>query len=625
MAGVKLSNFGGMIPAVDDRLLPDNMAAYAENAWLYQGTLTGLREPVLLHTCTTPNTKRVFRIPKQFVDKDHLPDSWWLEFAFKDVDVVRSPVVDDTYDRYYWATGATALEGQVPRYNTLARIANGDPAFKLGVPAPTVAPGVRMSPSGPMTAAAASYVLTSGTVQMIYGATSGQKTATFLAGSGTGALSGVDSAPIAETRAYVYTWVTAYGEEGPPSPPTVVTGLISDKWNITLTAPTSGDTTQRNLDKVRIYRTITSSQGVATYFLVTELPLATTSYIDTLADTVVSGNNELQSTTWTAPPDDLQGMVAMPNGMIVGFRENEIWFSEPYRPHAWPAQYTLVVDYKIVGVGAVGQTAVVCTQSATYAATGISPAVMTLSKISTREPCVSRGSILSTPQGVYYASPNGLVVAMAGQVVNATGKLFTKNKWQEAFNLPQLRSARFDTSYYAFGSVSNGVFQEDAFYNGAFELTNYTGADEGGIIDGDDSRTAFVKLTSDAPTMNIYNDPWTSEVLVLRDNKVYWIDVSDELPGQEFVWTSKRFQTPNKRNLEAMKVFFDNPENLANLGTIEIYADGRLAITRPMTQSGLVTRLPSGFKADYWQVKITSRVRVVSVELSPTVKELAGV
>ena len=125
MPAIKLSSFGGMIPATDPRLLSDNMAAEAENVWLYAGTLEGIREPKAVHTCTDPFTKRVFRIPKDYVDKDHIADSYWMEFEYKDVDVLKSPTSNDSFDRYYWAMDAKGIEH--PRYNTLARIASGSP------------------------------------------------------------------------------------------------------------------------------------------------------------------------------------------------------------------------------------------------------------------------------------------------------------------------------------------------------------------------------------------------------------------------------------------------------------------------------------------------------------------
>jgi hypothetical protein len=670
MVAIKLNAFGGTIPATDDRLLPDNMAAYAVNAWLYSGLIEGFRSPKLLHTCASPTTKRVYRIPKEFVDQDHMIDSYWLEFPYKDVDVLHSPTANDSFERYYWAGDPLSSVSFPPKYNTMARIAAGSSPYLLGIPAPTYAPAV--------SAASGKYSLyaSKGNLSALAGDTDLYYTTRYDLDSGTRAygapkplpptfeydvdggaavmrrtiVSGTNRVTISDngtitygipprtpnaidpenpgqliTRSYVYTWVSAYGEEGPPSPPALFTYYSDDPWAIRLTAPTSGDTTDRNLTKVRIYRTITSTAGVATYFLVAEQDIGTLTYTDSKSDPDIAGNNQLQSTNWTAPPSDLKGMVSMPNGMVVGWRDNEIWYSEPYRPHAWPALYTLSVDFEIVGIGVVGQTAVICTQAATYAATGITPANVTLSKISTRDACLSRGSIVSTPDGVFYATSRGISLAAAGQVVNATEKLFTKDNWLDYFNVPQLRSARLGSSYYTFGSVDTGVFQEDAFQPTAFEITDYTGSYTGGAIDPTDGRVAFMPLSSAMATMNLYNDPWTNEVLVLREGKVYWVDVAGDAPREEYTWKSKRFQPASRKNLEAMKVYFDNPEGLTSFGTIKIYADGRLAATKTLLSSGQAIRLPSGFKADFWQIEITSRVSISSVQMATSVKELASV
>jgi hypothetical protein len=74
-----------------------------------------------------------------------------------------------------------------------------------------------------------------------------------------------------------------------------------------------------------------------------------------------------------------------------------------------------------------------------------------------------------------------------------------------------------------------------------------------------------------------------------------------------------------------MKLFFDNPEGVTDLGTIKVYADDRLVSTRQITQSGKQMRLPSGFKADYWQIEITSKVIMSSLQMATSAKELASV
>lgn len=655
MPAIKLTAFGGMVPAEDDRLLPEQFAALAENTWLYSGALEGIREPKVVHTCANANANRVFRIPKDQVAKAYMIDSYWLEFNRQDVDVVKAPMDNDTYGRFYWAGEADA-NGFFPRYNTKARIAAGDPYFKLGVPAPTVAPVVTTAPGAPMAAANGFYRFNGNSVDMRWSRRNLPNNTldkAFYSYNGRSAVMafrntsnvitydaltqaeiidpnfpqnpGLSANQILTSRAYLYTWVTAYGEEGPPSPATVVSGLQGDKWDVKLTAPTYTDTYLRNITKVRIYRSITSSLGQATYFRVAELDISVTSYQDTNTDETVSSNNQLTSTFWDAPPDGLKGMISMPNGMIAGFVDNEIWFCEPYRPHAWPSLYTLSVDFKIIGLGVMGQTLIVCTESLTYACTGINPGSMTLAVIGSNQPCLSRGGIVSTRNGVLYPSPNGVVLATPAGLAVITEKLLTRDKWDELLRVPKLHAALLGSAYYTFGTISNGVFQEDAFQMTAFERSDTTGSKTGALIDTSDERMAYVSLTADEPTLSVFNDPWTGEVLTVRGGKVYHHDVSTGTRST-YTWRSKVFSLPFRNNLEAMKAFFTVPDGVTgSLGTMRLYADDRLVWERELLTSGVMMRLPSGFKADFWQVEIEGQVILWSVQMATSARELASV
>lgn len=588
-----------MVPAVENRLLPDSAASRSENVWLYSGALKGINAATSLRSVSS-TTGKVFRIPNSYTDAQYLLNSTWMDFEHPDTDVLRATVIGDTYDRYYWASPA-----DVPRYNTHARIASGNNGlnspFKLGIPAPS-APSLGV-------AGGASTTLVS--------------------------------------RAYVYTWVTEYGEEGPPSDPVSTTGQKSDAtFTLTLVAAAAADLgTDRNLKRTRIYRTVTSSAGVATYFLVTEMDIGTLTYADTLSDAVVSANSELESTTWSGPPTDLKGFVAMPNGIFAGFRENEIWFSVPFRPHAWPVSYALVVDYPIVGLGVVAQTCVVCTQGYPVAVSGINPAFMTESKLVSFEPCMSRGSIVSAPEGVYYASPNGLVLVSQGVAQNITKDLLTKDKWRELVtSVSTLRAARLAGGYYAYGSIRLPAFEDTAFDSDGFNtVSDDTGAQSGIFIDPINQRIAFNTLSNTLPCTNLMNDSWSGELFIIRNSVLYWLDVGATSPTSDvFMWKSKDFEPTKKNNFSAIKVFFDtlassptlNVTRNTNLvqtlaadqyGLVRVYADGILKSTHELRTSGEVMRLPSGFKADTWNIEIEARVIIHSVQMATSVKELMSV
>lgn len=595
MPALKVTAFGGMVPAQDDTLIAETNSAYTLNTYLDSGALQGLKLPKEVYTLQNPTYRYVFRLPLIAPDKNHIASSKWVEFEDADTNVLKSPVANDAFERFYFASPS-----QPPKYNTKTRMLADDPPFLLGIPTPATAPSV--TPSGGV----------SGTT---------------------------------EIRGYVYTWVSAYGEEGPPSPPTLVTGKIDDTFAVTMTAPTTGDTDDRNLSKVRIYRTITANTGTATFYLVAEQDISDLTYDDTTSDVTLSGNLILDTADHGGPPTDLKGWVSMPNGMIAGWRDNEIWFCEPFKPWAWPAEYTVSLDANVVGLGVVGQTLVIPTEGFPYAATGISPANMAFSKIGTFEPCMSRASIISTAQGVFYASPNGVVLAAYGVVQNATASLATRDKWLDLVRPETLRAARLGASYYAWGSVEVGCFDPVGFEPTAFEQFDFTNAYGGILISFTDPRVAWVQMsTQGISTDNVMTDIWSGEIFIIREGEVLWLDITSGNISSPYLWRSKRFQLDEIRNLTCMKVWFtesvDDPDFILNsvrnidtnmtlqpdqYGLIRSYADGRLVMTRELRHSGELMRLPSGFKADEWQFEIEARVKITSFQVATSAKELARI
>lgn len=672
MVALKLENFGGMIPAVNDYYLPVNQAALSENAWVYTGAVEGFQELRLAYTCSSNNVGKVFRIPLGFYDAARIPSSYWMEFSDANTDVVTNPMADDVYDRYYWASPS-----QGPFYNTQSRITA---ASKSGVVTVTIAsPAVFTLAAHGLAVGDPVYFTTTGALPT--GLVSGQycfvtavpNADTFRVSSTpggadintSGTQSGVHTvffnqplalgvpapsvAPslsiaggsgTAETRAYLYTWVTEYGEEGPPSDPVTTSGFPNATWTVTVTSPTNAEAAGRKLKYVKIYRAVTSTSGTATYFFVAQINVGTTTYDDATVN--VSGNNQLESLFWDAPPSDLEGLVSLPNGIVAGFRNNEVHFCEPYRPHAWPANYALSVDYPIVGLGVIGQTVIVCTAVSPYAISGVNPSLMTMSRIGNIAPCTSRGSILSTSSGVIYASPEGLVIATPGGIANLTRQMITKDKWASELPLTSLRAAAFNNSYYCWGSQLGTVFQSDSFQTDSFQQADLTGGYTGAFIDIQDARVAFNKLRSTEPALNVFNDVWTNEVFIIKGDKVYWLDTSISRPHGPYKWRSKIFTMPNRRNLEAMRVWFEtfpdtpalNPVRNTSLvqtlqddqwGLMRVYADDVLVMCRELRTDGEFMRLPSGFKAAAYQIEIEARVRVISVEVSTSAKELMNV
>ena len=160
------------------------------------------------------------------------------------------------------------------------------------------------------------------------------------------ALSAVNAAHV-ETILYAYTFVTSFGEESQPSPATTM------QWSSGVVVRLTGFTAApagRAITLMRIYRSETSAAGVTDLYFVAEVAAATTTYDHDIAAKPIA--EPLPSTDYDPPISSLEGIIALPSGMMVAFQGKDIWFCEPYQPHAWPAKYSLTVDFQIVGLAA---------------------------------------------------------------------------------------------------------------------------------------------------------------------------------------------------------------------------------------------------------------------------------
>lgn len=588
-----MENFGGETPAIDDRLLPDSYATVAKNTWVFSGNVEPTHAIIPLHT-PAPGMLSWFRLPKGNPGVDNMVDSWWLEFPNQDVRVIRSPIAGQDDDgRYYWA------DGIYPKMMTGTDIETGNPPIRLGVSIPPIAPTV--VPSG-------------------------------------------GTSTVNETRSYVYTWVTANGEEGPPSPPTTATGKLDDTWAIGMTAPGPDATAERNLVTTRIYRTIVSAQGVATYFFVAEVPIGTLAYNDTQTDATIANNEQLKSLYWTEPPADLQGLVSMPNGMVAGWRNNEVWFCEPYYPHAWPVTYVIGVPNKVVGLGVYNQSVIILTQGQPYAATGVDPSTMALAIIQPLEPCTSRNSIVNTPNGVLYSSPNGLISITPQGAQNLTLQRILKDDWDALLNLDSIAASIIMAGYYAYSLQTPGVFQNStdggdaftAFQQDAFQQESHYGTEPGAYISLMDPRIG-INILDPTPSevQNVITDIFNGETMIMRDGVIYVVDIRKPTPYNQYLWRSKIWTLPYLQNLGAAKVYFINQPNAPGPQTIfRVYAGEVADLKRsglplrheePLTRSGGVFRLPSGYKALYYQFELEGYATINSIHVGGSPRDLRQV
>lgn len=624
MGALSITDFGGMLPQRERTLLPPNLATDALNLWPYSGTLRGVTLPKFVHSCASSSIKKVYRITNDITTND-MSGSTWLEFTDPDTDVCRNPVLADSFERYYWASKTQGA----PKMNTKARITGGQAAYDVGVPVPDKALLIQ-SPNGELVDGAtvllpgqtnqhlsSSYTQTSPTTE----GDPFSETATYL--------SSQLSAPLLQTRSYLYTYVTQYGEEGPPSPPTTADGGVGGTWNVFFDGTGSfAAALARGCDKIRLYRTVTSALGVASFIKLADITMPGSpsglTYVDTKSDADIASNPILPSTDWAGPPN-LEGMVTLANGILAGWKGSDVYFSEPYHPHAWPAAYSITVEHPIVGIGVYAQSLVLCTVGNPVIISGVRPATMSTSKVPMNLPCLSRGSILSSASGVTYATNDGLVQITQSGVNVLTQGMVSREQWVKQYNPRKLRGGKCNATSYM-GWVCDGT------------------STAGLTVDVVEQKVGLSRLAKATPVDSITSDVWTGETLITSGGNVFLWDPQDSSARLPYRWCSKQFQYQKPNNFSCGKVYCKPVEaetlstSVGNWGSppseltlpggadilFRLYADDRLVLERPVTHSQLF-RFPSGFYADYWRLEVVSRTEIMAIHFASSAKELISV
>lgn len=375
-----LSLFSGEQPRIDPKKLPANAATIARNCAFSSGSLAA---------AAGVGSNVVQQMPGSGDSLYRHPYAGNFRVFSGDVDLVRGPIANDAWQRVYWT------DGDYPKYSTSE---NPNGSYRLGIPAPIVAP-IAEGPAGEPP---------SGSVEI-------------------------------ET-AYVVTYVSAYGEEGPPSP----VSNFTTRWDgafVTLTSFPGMPSGEYNIAYVRLYRVESG-----TFNAVATLTVNTTNYTDNVdTDELLA---PLPSELWSQPVETMTGLTYIGNGVLAGFFGNTVCFSEPYYPHAWPTSYQLAFPDDVVGIGVSAAGIVVATKGKPWILAGSHPAGMQQMQLDTPAACVAKRSLVDMGEFIVYASNEGLIAAAGTNAKNITMAAMTADDFK-ALNPESFKAYRMDNLYFA--------------------------------------------------------------------------------------------------------------------------------------------------------------------------------
>ena len=564
----KLQNFSGIAPGVDARRLADQFGQTSENIDFESGALV----PTTINANETSLSAGTRRSVYRYKTGN---TSYWLQWD-DDVDVVKGPVPNDSYDRLYW-TGE-----DYPRVGTGTSMISGSvyPAasYRLGIPAPSTAPTV-------------------------------SKTGT------------ADNTQTPYDVAYVVTFVSAIGEEGPPSAASTVIQL-TDAEDVDITLPTapSGNYNFGTNALMRIYRSNTGSTNTQFQF-VKEVAITATSTTD------VKDGDELgevlPSATWIGPPDDntstypngpMLGLTAVANGVLAGFAGNRLCFSEPFLPHAWPVGYRITLEEDIVAIGATGNGIVALTEGVPYFVTGTDPSSMTSIKLDIQQSCVNKHSVVDMGGYLLYAGPDGLVAVGGNEARLVTQGLISAKQWNDDFSPSSIRAFRYENTYVAFytdGSTHKGWVYDPRAQEAALSTLTSTAETRGGFEKADDGELYIIQ----GSTLLKYRGGITKKTMTFK-SKTF---VTPQ--PVSFSWVSADAETYPV----SVKVIADGT-TIADYSISKSGATYTQATTTPTSVSNVtlqepIMRLPATVGKE-WEIEVSSSTTVNEVCIAQSIDEV---
>lgn len=406
--------------------------------------------------------------------------------------------------------------------------------------------------------------------------------------------SNAQSASNRETRAYTYTYVSAYGEEGPPSNPSSVTTVDPNAAVSVgnLSIPPGG---AYNIASKRIYRTSTVG-STAEYQFVTEVPAAITAYTDT--KTQAELGEVLPSSDWVAPPAGLRGLKMMANGVAVGFVANTVHLCEPNLPHAWPHKYP--VDYQIVGLAPFRQSVAVLTTGHPFLLSGADPGAMTAERLEFPHACLSKASIVETGDGCLYAGADGVVSIGAGGMKVVSDQLFSREQWQ-ALNPASMLAFFHDSRYH--------VFYQDVNNVRGMLIFDFSG--QGALLTTSD-------ISSASPVVSGYSDARTDTLYLAQGGKIVRYNAG-------LTSLTSRWATGVYRLIKPISFSFGLIRAKSYPVTLRIRVDNRPTDITRVVNSSAAFRLPSGFLGQQWQFDIEATDEVSMLAIATSAAELQAI
>lgn len=455
---------------------------------------------------------------------------------------------------------------------------------------------------------------------------------------------------------YIKTSGTAFG--GTPDTSYDVTDVavasVVDDYTITYAAVGADKATTATTAGTLYWNVAENGASPGTYYTSTTF----TDNYDVLGLSLI-----LESEDYDAPDSEMQGLVSAHNNILVGFVGNEVCFSEPDKPWAWPTKYRKVFPDNVVAVAAANGFILVLTDRYPYLVEGSSPSLMQYSRIDVPYPCLSKRGVVTMPWGIIWPTHGGLASYSGNGVQLATVSVDGWDTWTDFIDPTALTAEFFDNKYYASDSAHSILFEPDeqtggvyttvstgfngAFYDSVGGSFYYTADTVGTVYEWDKSTQPLASMTwkSKKIVTQEYINIGAARVIadydtVASDQQAI-IDYNNSIASHNAtLWTAAASLAPLNGGIK-----YTDPDTLSTVYvsgalnstilngdavtlqaipytstyplTFSLWVEGELLTTVSLTSSDIF-RLPSGYRSDTFEVGVSGTARVKAIHLGET-------
>lgn len=370
----------------------------------------------------------------------------------------------------------------------------------------------------------------------------------------------------------------------------------------------------------------------------------------------------VSSEDYDPPPVTMQGLKTSYNNILVGFFDNQLCFSFPDKPHAWPEKYRMTFESDIVSVQPHSGSIIVLTKEYPYIVSGNDPATMVSSRINTLYPCLSKRSVVNMGYGIVWATHGGLATFAQSTGIDLITKFVHDwDTWSEGLDVSTLVGHYYNGKYFGSHSAGSFIFESDdkvggffvtivktfsaAFNNSITGAMFYTGNSAGDILEWDATTEVFSTLEWKSKTITTADYVNLGAARVIADyvtpsaENTNVTNYNNSVPASNSAIWAKSIQLGP---INGPTDYIDNGTRVSNIGTLNafplaldvqtrnlkeirgilpvtftLFAD-KVSIFQTTVSSSDIFRLPTGYRSDTFEVSVSGSARIRAIHIGET-------